>query len=114
MSICCLLFAATRSFLFDIILGFVFGLGFGTFSSVDWAMATDCLPSSKDTAKDMGVWGMAFILPQMLAQPIAGTLSDYFEKVGPVIHLGYTVIFCLSTLYFIIGTWLVKFIVAVK
>ncbi len=38
MCIACLFFAFTRSFSFDIFLGFLFGLGYGCFSAIDWAM----------------------------------------------------------------------------
>jgi hypothetical protein len=76
--------------------------------------ATDVLPDADEFAKDMGVWSVAFVLPQVLAAPIAGNLLDYFEKVGPDVHLGYTIVFCLAVLYFIGGTYFIKFIEAVK
>ncbi len=38
MFVACVFFALTRSFTLDILLGFVFGLGYGCFSAIDWAM----------------------------------------------------------------------------
>ncbi len=100
-----------------IIVGVVFGLGYGAYQSVDWALATDVLPSEEDHAKDMGVWHIAYTLPQVVATPIAGLLRDNFQAIGkangmPV--LGYQVIFLVAAAYFILGTVLVRQIKKVK
>jgi len=94
-----------------ILVGIVFGLGYGAYGAVDWALATDVLPSDADHAKDMGVWHVALTLPQVIATPIAGVLLDRFQAIGKVSGapvLGYQVVFLLSTAYFIIGTVLVR------
>eukprot|EP00455_Lapot_gusevi_P055993 TRINITY_DN919_c0_g1_i3.p1 TRINITY_DN919_c0_g1~~TRINITY_DN919_c0_g1_i3.p1 ORF type:complete len:204 (-),score=59.15 TRINITY_DN919_c0_g1_i3:54-626(-) len=114
MTVCCVMFSITRSYSFDMFLGFVFGLGYGAFAAIDWAMATDVLPNADEFAKDMGVWSLAFVLPQVLAAPIAGNLLDYFEKIAPQIHLGYSIIFLLAVVYYSGGTYFVKFIQKVK
>jgi MFS family permease len=92
-------------------LGLVFGLGYGAYQAVDWALASDVLPSAKDHAKDMGVWHVALTLPQVISTPVAGFLLDRFQVVGAqsgLPNLGYTVIFSLATLYFILGTLFVR------
>jgi MFS family permease len=92
-------------------LGLVFGLGYGAYQAVDWALASDVLPSQDDYAKDMGVWHVAFTFPQVIATPIAGFMLDKFQVVGAqsgAPNLGYTAIFSLATLYFILGTVLVR------
>ena len=92
-------------------LGLVFGLGYGAYQAVDWALASDVLPSQDDYAKDMGVWHVAFTFPQVIATPIAGFLLDKFQAVGTrtgAPNLGYTAIFTMATLYFILGTILVR------
>lgn len=92
-------------------LGLVFGLGYGAYQAVDWALASDVLPSQDDYAKDMGVWHVAFTFPQVIATPIAGFMLDRFQVIGAqsgTPHLGYTAIFSLATVYFILGTVLVK------
>jgi len=98
---------------FDIVilLGLVFGLGYGAYMAVDWALVTDVLPKADDYAKDMGLWHIAATLPQVMALPIAGVLLDTFQKVGArhsLPHLGYTVIFSVAILYFALGTVLVS------
>lgn len=92
-------------------LGLVFGLGFGAYQSVDWALASDVLPSQDDYAKDMGVWHVALTFPQVIATPIAGFMLDRFQAFGSQHaspNLGYTVIFLLAAVYFVVGTVLVR------
>ena len=92
-------------------LGLVFGLGYGAYQAVDWALASDVLPSQDDYAKDMGVWHVAMTFPQVIATPIAGFMLDNFQRVGAQTgspNLGYTAIFSLAVLYFILGTILVR------
>jgi MFS family permease len=55
----------------------MFGIGFGAFSVMDWALATDVLPNKEEFAKDMGIWSLAMVLPQVVAAPIAGVLLDW-------------------------------------
>jgi len=110
MALSSLLFSLTRSYTLDMMLGLLFGLGFGAFSVMDWAMATDVLPNADEFAKDMGIWSLALVLPQVIAAPISGALLDYFQKVGPEINLGYSVVFLVAVIYYGFGTFFVKFI----
>ncbi len=106
------------NFAITALLGLIFGIGYGAYQSVDWAMASEVLPSEDDYAKDMGVWHVAMTLPQVIATPIAGFLLDFFNRAGSSggtpSTLGYNVIFALATLYFILGTVLVRRIRKVK
>lgn len=95
------------------LLGLIFGIGYGAYQSVDWAMASEVLPSEDDYAKDMGVWHIAMTLPQVLATLMAGFLLDYFNNARPTAQgepgtFGFTVIFAFAALYFILGTVLVR------
>jgi MFS family permease len=101
------------NFTITALLGLVFGIGYGAYQSVDWAMASEVLPSEEDYAKDMGVWHIAMTLPQVLATLIAGFLLDYFNNASAATPgvpgtFGFTVIFAFATLYFILGTVLVR------
>ena len=117
MGVVCLVFVLTHSFTVAVLMGVVFGLGYGAYESVDWALVSDVLPSVDDYAKDMGVWHVAMVLPQVIATPIAGFLLDNFQRVGAASHLpnlGYTVIFMMAVVYFIFGTIFVKQIKGVR
>ncbi|GAB4209778.1 MAG: MFS transporter [Roseiflexaceae bacterium] len=105
------------SFELAVLIGVVFGLGYGAYQAVDWALASDVLPNQDDYAKDMGVWHIAMTLPQSIATPIAGILLDRFQAVGRASGqptLGYIVIFGLAFVYFVLGTVLVRNVRGVK
>ncbi len=117
MGLVCLVFVLFHSFTLAVLMGVVFGLGYGAYQSVDWALASDVLPSLDDYAKDMGVWHIAVVLPQVIATPIAGALLDNFQRVGAaenMPNLGYAVIFLVAVVYFILGTVFVKQIKSVR
>lgn len=117
MGVVCLVFVLLHNFTLVVFMGIVFGLGYGAYQSVDWALASDVLPSMDDYAKDMGVWHVATVLPQVIATPIAGLLLDSFQRVGAahsVPNLGYTVIFLLAVVYFVFGSVFVRQIKKVR
>ena len=111
MGVVALIFIFFHAFNVVVFMGIIFGLGYGAYQSVDWALASDVLPSMDDYAKDMGVWHIAMVFPQVVATPIAGFLLDNFQRVGKaqdIPNLGYTVIFLVAVVYFIFGSVFVK------
>ncbi|MBO1336943.1 MFS transporter [Streptomyces sp. VRA16 Mangrove soil] len=59
----------------------VLGVGFGVFTSVDFALMTDVLPKALDRGKDLGIINIANSLPQVaapaLAAPLVNQLGGY-------------------------------------
>lgn len=51
-----------------------YGLAFGAYYSVDWALGCDVLPRKEEAGKDMGVWHIAMVLPQTLAPFLSGRI----------------------------------------
>lgn len=101
------------------LVGVVFGLGFGAYTSVDWALGTDVLPSREDAAKEMAVWHIAMTLPQSIAAPVAGGLIAAFGKTSlgldakgdEIVHYthnGYAAVFILCAACFALGAYLLK------
>jgi MFS family permease len=60
----------TKSFNLCLMIGVFFGLGYGIYSSIDFAIVLDILPSEVDRAKDLAVWHQSLVLPQVIATPI--------------------------------------------
>jgi MFS family permease len=99
------------------IVGVLFGLGYGAYISVDWALGTDVLPSDKDAAKDMAVWHIAMTLPQSIAGPVAGIILSRFgqrfvfvngEKIPHYTQAGYAAVFSLAAVCFALGAFLLQ------
>ena len=86
-------------------LALVFGLGFGAFTSVDWALGSDAMPSSSSYARDMGIWHVAFVGPQLIETP-QGALLDWGNAQGG--NLGYSLVFGIAAACFVLGVLLVR------
>src|SRR5439155_6648773 len=96
----------------------VFGLGYGAYYSVDWALGCDVLPHKENAAKDMGIWHISMVLPQSIALPIAGAVLGHFghtmtpdadgQLVAHYTAAGYTAIFCMSAFFLLLGALLLR------
>lgn len=113
MALVGLVFVVTHSFTIVIAAGALFGLGYGAYQSVDWALVVDVLPAEKSYARDMGVWNISLSLPQVIAPVLGGPLIDAFTHAGNPV-LGFQLLFSMAIVYCLIGTVTVRFIRGVK
>jgi MFS family permease len=100
--------ALLPSMAFTFAVGALFGFGYGAYQAVDWALAIDVLPGGEDAAKDMGIWHVAIVLPQIIAPAITGLTLNALK--GTSLLLGYTVVFVMTAVWFILGTVFVRLI----
>ncbi|WP_261664279.1 MFS transporter [Deinococcus sp. Marseille-Q6407] len=105
MALAAVLLILNGSYLPALGIAALFGLGFGAFTSVDWALGSDALPSENSYARDMGVWHVAFVAPQVVSLPM-GSLLDSLNRGGGT--AGYTAVFGLAALFFVAGILLVR------
>ncbi|MGW3665217.1 MFS transporter [Streptomyces sp. NPDC005141] len=77
----------------------VLGVGFGVFTSVDFALMTDVLPKALDRGKDLGVINIANALPQVAAPVLAAPIVTYLG--------GYRVLYLVSAVIGLAGAVLV-------
>ena len=91
----------------------IFGLGYGAYVSVDWALVADVLPSEATYARDMGVWNIALTLPQVFAAILGGWLISLGILLGSK-TFGYTLLFVWLVVFCVFGTVTVRFIKGVK
>jgi len=90
----------------------LYGIGYGCYYAVDWALACDTLPDRTKSAKDMGLFHVAFTLPQTFVPLTMGVLLDYFNKQSA--NSGYRVIFSFAVVFLLLGTVLVSRIRSVR
>ena len=84
----------------------VLGIGFGAYTSVDFALLTQVLPAAVDRGKDLGVLNIASALPQVLAPVVAAPI---------VVSLGgYSTLYGASAVFGLVGAVLVYRIRSVK
>jgi len=99
-------FVFTRDMKEILLLAAVFGLGYGTYVSCDWALAVDVLPPTDNAAKDMGLWSISQTLSQTIATLLGGLLLVVLGR-----HVGlagsYRGLYLLSFVYFLLGSVLV-------
>jgi MFS family permease len=108
MTITCLLFIFFQTYLGALIAAAFFGLGFGAYTSVDWALATDVLPPTDQYGKDMGIWSAAGIVPQVIGVALGGGVIYGLKQVFGNPSLGYSVLFLIVVVLFALGTYLVS------
>lgn len=77
----------------------VLGIGFGVFTSVDFALMTDVLPKAMDRGKDLGVINVANALPQVAAPVLAAPIVTYLG--------GYRVLYLVAAVIGLAGAVLV-------
>ena len=87
-------------------LGILFGIGYGAYTSVDWALAIDAMPSLQSIGKDLALWGASDNLPSILA-PLLGGIIIAQVSIYAATALGYRVIFAVATLFLLFGAALV-------
>ena len=75
------LLAVWQSWTGALVAAALLGVGFGVFTSVDFALMADVLPAAADRGKDLGVINIANSLPQVaapaLAAPVVSHLGGY-------------------------------------
>lgn len=109
-----------------LLVGAIFGFGYGAYISVDYALGTDVLPNQEEAGKDMAVWHIAMTLPQSFMGPIAGYLialpgakelppSKAFPD-GNIMYTqaGYVMVFVMCSICFALGAILLRNVKGVR
>ncbi|WP_291412955.1 MFS transporter [Actinophytocola sp.] len=99
MAVAALLLAAWPTWTGALVAAAVLGLGFGVYTSVDFALMTEVLPAAGDRGKDLGVINVANALPQVLAPALAAPIVTYLG--------GYPVLYGLAAAVGLAGAVLV-------
>ncbi len=112
MTIVCILFITWQSQFGALIAGAFFGIGYGAYTSVDWALAADALPPTDQAGKFLGIWSAMGILPQVIGISIGAVILQALRGIPN--HFGYTSLFVITILYFGLGTLVIRQVKSVK
>jgi MFS family permease len=91
------------------LLGVMFGLGYGAYTSVNWALSIDVLPSLEKAGKDLGVWNASTTLPTIIAPLLGGVIINVAAGAGQT-ALGYRLVFGVAGLFFLLAAVGVMFV----
>jgi MFS family permease len=105
-SICYVLLAFHPRIALVIPVMLVFAAGYGAYQAVDWALALKVLPTRDTAGKDMGIWHISMVLPQILGPAGTGWLITAIKTAGSA-RLAYAVAFVVAALWFTLAATLV-------
>src|SRR5579875_110152 len=83
-------------------LGVLFGLGYGAYTSVDWALSIDVLPCMEAAGKDLGVWNASSTLPAIIAPVLGIAVINLAAGAGQTV-LGYQSVFGMAAVFFLLA-----------
>ncbi|MCS7190942.1 MAG: MFS transporter, partial [Fimbriimonadales bacterium] len=106
MCVCAGLFLTARDLTVVYLTGALFGVAWGAYAAVDWALASNLVPVS-ESGRYMAIWHIAMTMPQVIAPLIAGPLGDWLNAAYGL-GAGWRWIFLLAPVYFLASAWLLK------
>lgn len=87
--------------------GLMFTVGYGAYQAVDWALALRVLPGSGDAGKDMGIWHISMVLPQIIGPAVSGWIISGLSLAVSA-RFAYLFVFCLAAACFILAAGLIR------
>ena len=84
----------------------VYFAGWGAYQAIDWALALKVLPRSETAGKDMGIWHVALVLPQILGSFLTGWIITG-AKLAVSARFAYALAFAIAALWFSLSAILV-------
>ncbi len=106
MCVCAGLFLAAQDLTMVYFTGALFGVAWGAYAAVDWALASNLVPT-RESGRYMAIWHIAMTMPQVIAPLIAGPLGDWLNAAYGL-GVGWRWIFLLAPIYFLASAWLLK------
>ncbi len=85
----------------------IFSAAYGTYQAVDWALALEVLPDGASAGKDMGIWNVSMVLPQIVGPALTGWILSWI-KMRAGAGSAYIVSFALAAGWFVLAAWLVS------
>ncbi len=112
MTVVCVVFILFQTQYGSLIAAAFFGIGYGAYTSVDWALTADALPPTDEAGKFLGIWSAMGILPQVVGISIGAVILQVLR--GLPNHFGYTTLFLVTIVYFGLGTLVIRQVKGVR
>ncbi len=106
MTVVCIVFILFQSQYGALFAAAFFGIGYGAYTSVDWALTADALPPTDEAGKFLGIWSAMGILPQVVGISIGAVILQVLRTMPN--HFGYTALFLVTIVYFGLGTLVIR------
>lgn len=101
--------ASARVFVWLWPLGVLFGLGYGAYTSVDWALSVDALPSLKEVGQNLGMWNATISIPAIIAPLLGSLIINLADRYGQI-EIGYRLVFLVASLFLIVAAVTILFV----
>lgn len=111
LAVASLVLALEQTFTGALVGACLYGVGFGVYTSVDFALVTQVLPDAGGTARDLGVINIAAALPQVVAPPVVAVL---LAMSGADKAAGYRTVYLAGAVISLLGGVLVQRIRSVR
>jgi len=105
-ALCYVLIALRPSFTLIVPVVLVYAAAYGAYQAVDWALALAVLPSREAAGKDMGIWHVSMVLPQIIGPAGTGFLISWV-KASLGTPIAYTSAFGIGTAWLVLSAALV-------
>ena len=105
-TICYVVIAFHPSFSLIIPVVIIFSAAYGAYQAVDWALALAVLPSGEDAGKDMGIWHISMVLPQVIGPASSGWMISWMIASHSA-AIAYTLAFGIAAFWFVLSSLLV-------
>jgi MFS family permease len=105
-AVCYVLAAFHPSLVLLIPIVLVYSAGYGAYQAVDWALALKVLPAAGSAGKDMGIWHVSMVLPQIIGPASTGWLISGV-KAWVSAPVAYTIAFGLAAVWLSLAAILV-------
>lgn len=109
----------SREFHQVMIIASVAGMANGAYLTMDTSLAMDTLPNSGESARLLGVWGVAMFVGSSIGPLIGGPLlflsanhdkGDAYNDDSSYALYGYAILFSLSSIYYFCSAWVLTFV----
>jgi len=108
LGIATIFFLITHSLIWVLVLGALFGIAWGGFQAVDWALASNLVPT-QEAGRYMAIWHIAMTVPQVVAPLIAGPIGDAINREYGM-GMGWRAAFGIIPIYLIVGVLLLRYV----